>query len=226
MPFLQRKVRIRRTRKSDIPAIIALSRHVYPNSAPWSEKQLSSHLDVFPRGQLVAEDPEAKEIVGMAASLIVFWDDYDMSGSWRDFTAGGMFTNHDPVLGKTLYGAEVMVMPTRQGTGIGKAIYAGRRRVAQRYGLLRIRAGARLRGYSAVSYKMSPDEYVRGVVRGELSDPTLGFQLSQGFHVLAVVPRYLHHDPESEGFAAVIEWLNPRVATLEDYKLAQAGAMR
>jgi hypothetical protein len=35
--------------------------------------------------------------------------------------------------------------------------------------------------------------------------------------VIAVVSGYLRYDPESLGFAAVIEWLNPAVATAEDY---------
>ncbi|MHB1299151.1 MAG: hypothetical protein ACYC0B_11535, partial [Gemmatimonadaceae bacterium] len=37
--------------------------------------------------------------------------------------------------------------------------------------------------------------------------------LNRGFEVLAVVEGYLRHDPESLGWAALIEWLNPAVAT-------------
>ena len=55
------------------------------------------------------------------------------------------------------------------------------------------------------------------MVRREIGDPTLSFQLKQGFHVLKLVPGYLRHDPESLGHAAVIEWLNPLVAKPEDY---------
>ena len=40
-------------------------------------------------------------------------------------------------------------------------------------------------------------------------DPTLSFQLSEGFQVLAVVSGYLRNDAESQGHAAIIEWLNP-----------------
>ncbi len=72
----------------------------------------------------------------MAASLIVFWDDYDMSTSWRDFTAQGHFMNHDPAIGRTLYGAEVMVAPDRQGQGIGAMLYAARRAIARQFALL------------------------------------------------------------------------------------------
>ena len=145
----------------------------------------------------------------MAASLVVLWDDYEFETDWRDFTAHGMFTNHDPARGRTLYAAEVMVDTGRQGMGIGSQLYAARRELVTRLGLRRIRAGARLRGYHQFAKEMSPREYVTRVERGELSDPTLSFQLKRGFRVLAVVSGYLRHDPESLGYAAVIEWLNP-----------------
>jgi GNAT superfamily N-acetyltransferase len=217
-PAARRKgLRTRQMRREDFPGIIEMTREVYPDSRPWSEEQLESHLEIFPEGQVVAEDTATGEIVGMAASLIVYWDDYDMTSSWKKFTAGGMFTNHDPALGRTLYGAEVMVRPSRQGSGIGGLLYNARRRIARKFRLLRIRAGARLRGYGAHAHEMSPEEYVERVEAGAIVDPTLTFQLKRGFHVLAVVRGYLGNDPESLGYAAVIEWLNPDVATVEDY---------
>jgi ribosomal protein S18 acetylase RimI-like enzyme len=204
----RRGVTVRRVRREDFPAITALCLRVYPESPPWTAQQLESHLDVFPEGQMVAVDA-AGLVVGYSASLIVFWDDYDVSSSWRDFTAAGTFTNHDPVRGRTLYGSEVMVDPDRQRQGIGKALYTARRELVQQLGLLRIRAGARLRGYGRHAARMSAEEYVRRVEAGTLRDATLSFQLREGFRVLAVVPSYLRHDPESAGWAAVIEWVNP-----------------
>jgi GNAT superfamily N-acetyltransferase len=201
------RVRVRNTRAADFAGIIDMTRRVYPTAAPWTIEQLASHLAVFPEGQFVALDGE--HVVGMAASLIVLWDDYEFDTSWRDFTAGGMFTNHDPEHGRTLYAAEVMVDPGHQGQGIGSLLYEARRQLVVRLGLRRIRAGARLRGYHRVAAGMTVREYVARIERGELTDPTLSFQLKRGFRVLAVVPGYLRHDPESLGYAAVIEWLNP-----------------
>ncbi len=192
--------------------MIDLCSAVYPASPAWTAAHLESHLRVFPEGQFVAVERERGTIVGMAASLIVLWDDYTVSTSWRDFTDHGMFTNHDPARGRTLYGAEVMVDPRCQGMGIGTALYAAREALVRRLGLLRIRAGSRLRGYHRYADRLSPGEYVERVVAGELRDPTLSFQLHRGFRVLAVVSGYLRHDPESLGHAAVIEWLNPEVA--------------
>jgi GNAT superfamily N-acetyltransferase len=108
------------------------------------------------------------------------------------------------------------VRPSLQGHGIGSKIYQARQDLVRRLKLLRIRAGARLRGYSKVASKMGPEEYVSAVVRGELADPTLSFQLRHGFRVMGVVGGYLLHDPESLGHAAVIEWTNPDVATPAD----------
>jgi GNAT superfamily N-acetyltransferase len=205
-------IAVRLTRPGDFEGIGALTAAVYPGSPPWSPAQLGSHLRVFPEGQFVAIAGSTGEIVGMAASLIVLWDDYEMESSWRDFTDTGMFTNHDPVRGHTLYGAEVMVRPDRQGSGVGSRLYDVRTALVRRLGLWRIRAGARLRGYHQHAATMSPREYVDRVVRGELRDPTLSFQLHRGFRVLDIVAGYLRQDHESLGHAAVIEWLNPDIA--------------
>lgn len=214
---------VRCTQKDDFPQIIQMCREVYPHSLSWTEAQLASHLSIFPEGQLVAIHESTNQVVGMAASLIIAWDDYDRLDSWRDFTDRGMFTNHDPEKGRTLYGAEVMVRPSRQGAGIGSLLYRARRRLVERLELHRIRAGARLRGYHRYAGELDIRTYVREVVHGKLRDPTLSFQLKHGFRVLAVVSGYLRNDPESLGYAALIEWLNPEQATAEDYARQQRG---
>ena len=212
---------VRRTTIEDFPGVIALTRETYPGAPSWTEEQLASHLRVFPEGQSVAVHRDTGRVVGMAASLIVLWDDYDLNASWRDFTARGHFTNHDPVRGRTLYGAEIMVSPTVQGQGVGSQLYAARQALAQRLGLLRIRAGARLRDYHQYADRMSAEEYAAAVVRGDIVDRTLTFQLRRGYHVIGVVSSYLRHDPESRGYAAVIEWVNPDIARREGYRVAR-----
>ncbi|NJM09749.1 MAG: phosphoenolpyruvate carboxylase, partial [Bdellovibrionaceae bacterium] len=56
------------------------------------------------------------------------------------------------------------------------------------------------------------------MINKEIFDPTLSFQLGQGFSVLDVAKNYLLNDPESLGYAAVIEWLNEDVASDKDFK--------
>lgn len=195
-----------------------LCRKVYPFSKPWSLEQLESHRSYFPGGQLIVIDENTEQIVGLAFSLIIAWDDYSSQDNWQDFTSGGFFHNHDPKKGKTLYGAEVMVDPEVRGKGIGKMLYLGRQQIVEKYGLKRIRAGARLRGYSKFKDKLSPDEYVKEVMEKKIFDPTLSFQLNQDFQVIDVAPNYLFNDPESLGYAAVIEWLNPKLASPKDFE--------
>ncbi|CAN5206806.1 hypothetical protein BH09GEM1_BH09GEM1_39190 [soil metagenome] len=205
-------VTVRPMTAGDFDGIIALTKAIYPGAPAWKAEQLESHMRVFPEGQLVAERQDTGDLVAMSASLIVLWDDYELTTSWRDFTDAGMFTNHDPSHGRTLYGAEIMVDTTLRGHGIGSAIYSARAALARDLGLLRIRAGARLRDYAPRAATMSSVEYVRAVLRGELSDRTLSFQLRRGFQVIGVVNNYLRHDPESLGNAAVIEWVNREAA--------------
>jgi hypothetical protein len=109
-----------------------------------------------------------------------------------------------------------MVHPAMQRRRIGHRLYEARRDLAARLGLLRIRAGARLRGYHRYAHRMTAEEYVLGVLRGRIKGPTLSFQLREGFRVFGVVRGYLVHDPDSLGWAALIEWLNPAVATAAD----------
>lgn len=210
-------VLIRQTESRDDAGIVRLTKAVYPDTPPWSPVHLASHRAFFPEGQFVAVVGADGPVVGMAASLVILWDDYEIDRDWQHFTQQGMFTNHDSEHGRTLYGAEVMVDPAMRGRGIGKRLYAARRDLTRRLGLLRIRAGARLRGYHRFAHDMSAEQYAIEVVQGRLSDPTLTFQIKEGFHVLAVVSDYLHHDSESLGHAAVIEWINPDVGTPRDY---------
>jgi hypothetical protein len=210
-PSSQDLVVVRNTLPRDFDGITNLCRRTYPDTPPWNAEQLSSHLRLFPEGQFVAVHGPEEKVVGMCASLIVDWEDYHTLDSWEQFTADGMFTNHDPKRGRTLYGAEVIVDCMLQHHGIGDKLYRARRGLTESHKLFRIRAGSRLRGYSRCANRLRPDAYVVEVVEGVEYDPTLSFQLKEGFHVLAVVPHYLSDDPESMGYAAVIEWLNPEL---------------
>lgn len=208
-------------RSSDLDALAAMSGKVY--QWPWEPSELARQMGVFERGQLVAATEPGDEPVGVALGLIINSADYDLTADWATMTVRGRFTNHDPA-GDTLYAAEVMVDPDARGRGIGKKLYSARRALARELRLRRIRAGSRLRGYRQYAQVLTPAQYVVKVTRGEIGDPTLSFQLKQGFKVLAVTPGYLPGDPDSLGYAAIIEWLDPRRARKADRE-TQAAAM-
>ncbi len=209
---------IRNTDYIDYSDIKNLCLKVYPFTKPWNEEQLNSHINIFPEGQFVIQDITTQKIVGMCSSLVVSWDDYDNSDSWSAFTDRGLFTNHNLENGRTLYGAEVMVDPDFQGLGLGRMLYKARRELVSRLNLLRIRAGARIRGYSNYAKLYSPEEYLQKVNDKIIFDPTLSFQLKEDFKFISLVKNYLQNDPESLGHAVIIEWLNPKVATESNIK--------
>ena len=213
-------VLVRNTRPSDFQAIIDISHRVYRED-PWTMRYLWSQWRAFPEGQLVAVDRATGRVCGMAGSLVIDWDDFGLDVDWCELTDNGLFTTHNPA-GRTLYGAEVMVDPRMQGRGVGKQIYAARRRLCRDLGLDHIRAGARLRGYHRYADTLDVESYVERVVAGELSDPTLSFQLKQGFRVIGVTTDYLPVDSASRGHAAVIEWRNARLL-LPDAAVDLAG---
>lgn len=202
-----KSVRVRQTRPEDFAAIAGLQRSTYPAIAPWSEEQLAAQLSAFPEGQMVAE--QGGRVVGAAASLVVAWDDYAVDHTWKMITGDGTFHTHDPA-GRTLYGAEVVVEASRRGHGIGRELYKARRQLCQRLNLRRIIAAGRLPGYRNVKDVMSPELYAMRVVWGDIPDPVLRFQMSQGFHYCGVIHNYLPEDEPSCGHAALIVWLNPK----------------
>ena len=198
-------IRIRATRPEDLPGLIALQTRVYPDIPPWNLDKLKAQLDVFPQGQIVAEDENG--LVGCASSLIVLWNDWSESHNWEEITAGGSFSNHNPQ-GMTLYGAEVFVDPTRHGAGIGHLLYEGRRNLCRAMNLKRIIACGRLPGYHLCADEMTPELYVQNVVWGDLTDPVLSFQIKEGFSYCRIMDGYIPEDTESLGNAALIVWLN------------------
>lgn len=202
---------IRLMTQQDIPEVIDLQHRAFPGMPPWTTEQLINHILVFSEGQCVVVD-EKEKIVGSSSSLIIDWDDYADSAQWSSITGNGTFSTHNPQ-GKTLYGADISVDPDARRRGIGTLFYEYRKKIVKEKGLKRILTGGRIPGYAQVSNQMTPKEYIAEVLKGKRADPTLSFQLKNGFVILDIVPDYLE-DTESRGFATLLEWLNPEYATI------------
>ena len=199
-------VAIRNLRLADISAAIDLQGRVYTAIPAFRHDQFASLLERFPQGQFVAELDG--RIVGIAISLVIWWDDYSLHHTWASITNHGQFDTHDPERGRTLYGAEVCVDPEQRGHGIGHALYEARRALCRKMNLKRIIAGGRLPGYGEYATLMAPEEYAKRVIWGDLYDPVLRFQLDEGFDYAGILHGYLPHDDESVGNASLIVWLN------------------
>ena len=201
---------IRNVTQKDIPKIIKLQKESFADMALygmiWPKSFLESHIDIFPEGQFCVEIDG--KIIGSASSLIISLKTEYMDHDWYSITGSGLFTNHD-YNGDSLYGADLSVHPKFWRKGIGTMLYNARKNLAMKLNLRRIISGGRLYNYCKYHHMMSAIEYAEKVVKNEITDPVLSFQLNNGFHFIKILNDYLY-DKRSLNHASFIEWLNPK----------------
>jgi predicted amidohydrolase/GNAT superfamily N-acetyltransferase len=170
-----------------------------------SRRELRLQVETFAEGQLVAVHRD--RVVGYAMALIVQLDDDSPWYSYSEITGNGTFSTHDPA-GDTLYGADIAVHPDHRGRGIAAKLYEGRKAILRRFNLRRMVAGGRIPGYRDHAGRMSAEEYVERVERGQLTDPALSVHLKAGYRVRSVHMGYLR-DAQSLNYATFLELRNP-----------------
>lgn len=200
--------RIRLMEPRDYATISALCRIVYPHDTPYTADELAEHHAVYPQGQFVVEHEQTGRAVGVHFTLRLRFSDFHIDDSWDVLTARGTFADHDPS-GPTLYGADVFVSPAHQHHGLAHALTDATRGLVIEESLWRMVGGSRLPGYGAVATTIPAGRYVDDVVAGKRTDPVLSAHLKDGWQVIKPIQGYLQHDPESAGWAAVIQWVNP-----------------
>lgn len=203
---------VRNTQPEDISKIVDLQTEAYPYLSRygniWHSEELESHLRIFPQGQFVAVEPDGT-IVGSASTFIVTLNPEYMEHTWIEITADGLFTTHIPS-GDTLYLADISTHPKHRHEGIGGMLIHEWKELVMRLNLRRMIGGGRLFNYVEHSDKMSPYEYVGKVIKGELKDPVLTFELDIGFRFIKILTNYLD-DVRSLNYAGFIEWSNPNI---------------
>jgi hypothetical protein len=210
--------RIRLMQRSDYAAISEICRVVYPHDTPYTEDELAEHHAVYPQVQFVAEHTPTGQTVGVHFTLRLRMADYHVDDAWDVLTAHGTFVDHDPD-GPTLYGADVFVSPQHQHHGLAHALTDATRGLVVAENLWRMVGGSRLPGYGAVARGLPADEYVSVVVAGSRTDPVLSAHLKDGWQVVKPIHGYLQHDPESDNWAAVIQWVNPECPPPPEFAL-------
>jgi GNAT superfamily N-acetyltransferase len=166
---------------------------------------IRAYAEVFPEGYFVAM--KDGEPVGMGAGIYLDFDFENPQHRIVEITGENQCRNHDPD-GDWYYGTDMCVRPDHRGQGIGGLLYERRKALVVRDGKRGIIAGGSLPGYFDHKASMPVDEYVDKVVAGELQDPTLSFQLSEGFEVRGLLENYVE-DEADDGWAALIVWENP-----------------
>lgn len=205
MQSFEKKIAVRQIRMDDFDKIVDLQQKCFPGMKPWTREQIESQLKYFPEGQVCVEYDG--RIVASSSSLILDFALYGDFHNWRDISASGYITNHNPE-GNTLYGIEIMVDPEFRGMKLARRLYDARKQIAIERNLMRIVIGGRIPGYGKHADKMTAREYVDRVVRKEMVDPVLTTQIANGFVLKRLIGKYMEPDQESKGYATLLEWAN------------------
>lgn len=198
---------LRAMREADYPAITAICARVYPADTPYTAAELAEHHTRFPQGQVVAEHTETGAVAGVHFTLRLQLQDFHLDDSWDVLTANGTFADDNPE-GHTLYGADIMVSPEHQHHGLAHALTDAARAIVTAEQLWRMVGASRLPGYGAMSTTMTAHDYVAAVGTGAMIDPVLTTHLKDGWQIVRPIQGYLQHDPDSAGWAVVIQWVN------------------
>lgn len=110
--------------------------------------------------------------------------------------------------GEWYYGTGISTRPEYRRRGIGSELYILRKQVCRDLNLRGIVAGGVIPGYADHKGAMSADAYIAEVRAGRLYDPTLSFQLRNGFEAPCALAGYIE-DPAVDDYAALIVWHNP-----------------
>src|SRR5690606_30990289 len=106
---------------------------------------------------------------------------------------------------------------------IGRRLYDARKKLCMDLGLRGIVFGGRLPGLGRKLKQFgTPQAYAEAVQADRVRDPTLSFQLRNGFELLGLLRDYLPSDRESMGWAAHLAWRNPQQADHPVVARAQA----
>jgi predicted amidohydrolase/GNAT superfamily N-acetyltransferase len=198
------------------------------SDAYWKEHQIETLIRLFPEGQIVIKVND--QIAGCALSLIVDYDNFDDTHTYKEITGNSTFSTHSPD-GDTLYGIDVFIKPEFRGLRLGRRLYDYRKELCERLNLKGITFGGRIPNYHKYADKISPKEYIEKVKRKEIHDPVLNFQISNDFHPTKVLKGYLEGDEASNEYAVLLKWHNiyyekPSKKAAPNKKLVRLGLIQ
>ena len=190
----------------------ALELAAFPYASPselLSEPDIVAYSETFPEGFVVVLDGD--RVVGQGAGIFLDFDFDHPQHTIAGITGEHQCGNHDPN-GAWYYGTDMATHPEYRRRGIGRMLYEARKDLVRRHHKRGIIAGGHMPGYAAYRQEMSTNEYLDKVRQGELYDPTLTFQMENGFRIVTLLKGYLH-DEMTGGDSALIVWDNPEFGT-------------
>ena len=189
------------------PKLAKIERLCFPTANPddlFSEEDIRAYATVFSEGYFVAM--VNGQPVGMGAGIYLDFDFDNPQHSIAEITGENQCGNHNPD-GKWSYGTDLTVHPDHRGKGIGRMLYDRRKNLVRSAGKRGIIAGGSLPGFQEHKWTMPVATYVERVVARNLFDPTLSFQLANGFEVRGLLENYVE-DEADDGWATLIVWEN------------------
>jgi hypothetical protein len=181
---------------------------VFPNSNPdelCHSAEFAAMARDFTEGCFIGFDGD--EIVAMGVGIRKRFDLNNPLHTLADIQPPGGGSGHVPD-GAWYYGTTLAVKDSHQCLGIGKDLYSLRKGVCQTLNLAGIAAGGVIPGFADHKNQMTADQYIDAIRRRDLSDPTLSFQLDNGFEAVCALPNYVEN-PKVDNFAVLIVWHNP-----------------
>lgn len=200
------EVRIRPLKEADYIGLRDAMSAAYEGlGAVWRENSILKLIEIFPEGQLCVEVDG--KVAACALSIIVQYKLFGDDHTYEEITGNYNFDTHYDD-GDVLYGIEVFVDPAYRGLRLARRLYDGRKELCEQLNLKEIKVGGRLPNYHKYNDELTPKQYIEGVKKKEIFDPVLSFQLSNDFHIVKVMHKYLKGDEESKEYACLLEWNN------------------
>jgi GNAT superfamily N-acetyltransferase len=178
--------------KRDAPQLAHLQEVVFPDLIPEERMEdihFSSHVDLFPDGQWVAEIDG--KIAGSTSSIRYHFDpEHPEMHRFADLFDDGFMRTHQPE-GNWLYGMDMAVFPEYRGLGIARKLYRARQNLVRELGLEGQVTVGMLNGFAAHSTQYTLEKYYQALVDGVLKDPTVSVQQKIGFKLCGLMKDYL-----------------------------------
>lgn len=202
-----------RMTKSMCKAMEALELEAFPTADPadlYDEQSLLILAEEFPEGSVVGFDGDDRaDPVAVGLGVRTQFDFDHPQHVLKELLADAPTESGDDPDAPWYYGTDIVVRPDYRRRGIGRELYDLRKQMCIDLNLAGIVAGGVIPGYAEHKDVLSADDYVAKVVAGELYDPTLTFQLENGFEAPCALADYIK-DPAVNNFASLIVWHNPR----------------
>ncbi len=198
------------------PELAELELASYATANPsdlYDEPSLRLLAQDFSEGCFAAFDDS--RLVAMGLGVRVHFDFNQPQHSVSDIVPEDHSSSGDDPTGDWYYGTGISTRPEYRRRGIGSEMYDLRKGVCRQLNLRGMVAGGVIPGYADHKHLMSADNYIAEVREGRLYDPTLSFQINNGFEAVCALANYIE-DPAVDSWAALIVWHNLHYTSPDD----------